>query len=267
MERLIELIKYLILSIVQGIGEVLPISSSGHSLLVRNVLGIEEGGVAIELTLHFASLLALFVYYRRTIFSLIKGCFGYAFYKDKTKERDFKFVRGMIISLIPTCLVGYFANDYLDSFLKYPVYIGVFLVFNAINLYLIRRSENTKKIEELGVLSFFKIGVGQCLGLVPGFSRSGSALSMCYREKLSKDDSEKFTFLMLFPLVIGSIILNISDFSFSNDELLLLSISFIITFMITMFSIKLLNKIINNNKIHYFSYYCLVVGIIVMFLG
>ena len=82
MERFFELVKYLVLSIVQGIGEVLPISSSGHLLLVRTLLGIEEEGIAIELILHLASLVALFIYYRKTIFSLIKGFFKYIFCKD-----------------------------------------------------------------------------------------------------------------------------------------------------------------------------------------
>lgn len=267
LDRIIELLKYLILAIVQGVGEILPISSSGHLVIVRNLLGIEGEGVSIELALHLASLVALFIYYRKTIFSLFKGCFRFIKWKDKNCARDFKFVRGMIISLIPVCIIGYFFDDYLDSFLKYPFLIGMFLIINGVNLYLIRNKICVKKIEELSLFSFFKIGVGQCFGLIPGISRSGSALSMCYRENMNKEDSGKFTFLMLFPLVLGSIILNIDDFSFSNNQYVLLSVSFIVTFMITLFSIKFLNKIIKNNKIHYFAYYCLIVGVIVMFIG
>jgi len=205
MGRVVELVKYIILALVQGIGEVLPISSSGHLLLIRNLLGIDSQGISVELFLHLASLLALFIYYRKTIFSLFKGVIKYVFYKNKECKRDFIFFRGMIISLIPTCLAGYFLDDYLDCFLTYSFMIGIFLVLNGVNLYLIKNRANNKKIEELSLISFFKIGLGQCLGLIPGFSRSGSALSMCYRENMDKDDSEKFTFLMLFPLVLGSI--------------------------------------------------------------
>lgn len=267
MEKLIELLKYLVLSIVQGIGEVLPISSSGHLLLIRNILTVDEAGLKIELILHLASLLALFVYYRKTISSLIYGGFKYFSSKDKFYYKSYKFLTGMIVSLVPTCIAGYFLDDYLDNFIKYPFLIGIFLIFNALNLYSIKSKKNCYEIEELSFFSFLKIGLGQCLGLIPGFSRSGSALAMCYRENLNKDDSEKFTFLMLFPLVIGSIILNIDDFYFSKDEMILLIISFIITFVITLFSIRLLNKVIKSNKLHYFSYYCLIIGILVMFIG
>ena len=101
MERLIKLIEYIVLAIVQGVGEVLPISSSGHLLVIRNLFNIEGEGIAIELVLHLSSLLALFIYYRKTIFSLVKGNINYILKKDKSYISDFKFARGMIISLIP----------------------------------------------------------------------------------------------------------------------------------------------------------------------
>lgn len=266
MERFIELMKYIFLSIIQGVGEVLPISSSGHLLVFRKLFGVESKGVSVELILHLASLVALFIYYRKTIFSLIKGNVNYVFKKKDEYVNDFKFFKGMVISLIPTCLVGCFVNDYLDSFLKYSFLIGLFLIMNGINLYLIRHRQNNRSISELSSFSFFKIGLGQCLGLVPGFSRSGASLSMCYREKMNKEDSEKFTFLMLFPLVLGSVILNIGDFIFNKKEVLLVVISFILTFLITLFSIRLLNKIIKNNKLYYFSYYCVVIGFLLLFI-
>ena len=82
-----------------------------------------------------------------------------------------------------------------------------------------------------------------------------------------KEDSEKFTFLMLFPLVIGSVVLNLDDFVFNRGESVLLVISFILTFMVTLFSIKILNKIIKNDKLYYFSYYCLIVGNLLFFIS
>lgn len=266
MGKFIELLKYVLLAFIQGIGEVLPISSSGHLILCRRLLGIVSTGLSIELVLHLASLLALFIYYRNVIFGLIKGTIKYIFYKNELFKNDFIFVRGMIISLIPTCIVGYFFSDFLDKFISYTMFIGCSLILNGINLYLIRNKNNDKKISDLSLFSFVKIGIGQCLGLVPGFSRSGSALSMCYREGLNKEDSKRFTFLMLFPLVMGSVILNFEDFLFSKDTVVLMIISFMLTFIITLFSIEILNKIIKENKIHYFCYYCLILGILVMFV-
>lgn len=267
MEKFLKLVKYLLLSVVQGVGEVLPISSSGHLLLVRNILEIDEGGFQIEIVLHIASLVALFIYYRKVIFNAVNGLFGYVFFKDKKCKKEFLFVRGMIVSLIPTCLVGYFFNDYLDVFFKYPFFIGLFLVLNGLNLYFIRKKEGEKNIEDLSLFSFAKIGLGQCLGLVPGFSRSGSALSMCYRENVNKEDSERFTFLMLFPLVFGSFVLNVGDFSFVKEEFLLLCICFVLTFIITFFCIGLLSKVLKNNKLCYFSCYCVIIGLVVMIMG
>lgn len=265
-DKILELLKYVLLSVIQGVGEVLPISSSAHLVLFENILGIGDKGVGVELVLHLASLLALFICYKKTIYRLFKGGFNYVVKGDKNNLKEYKFIKGMIISLIPTCIVGYFFNDYLDSFFKYPFFIGIFLVFNSMNLYLIRNKNGTKRVEELSNFSFLKIGFGQSLGLVPGFSRSGSALSMCYREKMNKEDSQIFTFLMLFPLVVGSIILNIDDFSFLKEKFILMIISFIISFAFTLISLKLLDKIIKNNKLYYFSYYCFIVGVILMFV-
>ena len=93
-------------------------------------------------------------------------------------------------------------------------------MLNSLNLYLIRNKSGNKCVDELSSFSFFKIGLGQCLGLVPGFSRSGSSLGMCYREKMNKEDSQTFTFLMLFPLVVGAVILNIGDRSLNAREIL-----------------------------------------------
>jgi len=267
MDRLVELVKYIVLAIVQGIGEILPISSSGHLFVFRKLMGVETNGVEIELVLHLASLVALFIYYRKVIFSFFYVVYRFVFKKDENYIKDYRFVKGMIISLVPTCLAGYFLDDYLDFFFNYSFMIGLFLIINGINLYMIRNKENDKSIEELSFFSFLKIGIGQCFGLIPGISRSGSALSMCYRENLNKEDSKKFTFIMLFPLVLGSIVLNIGDFTFNSNELVLLIISFILTFMITMFSFNLLNKIIKHNKLHYFMYYCLILGILIMFIG
>ena len=267
MEKFIILLKYIILSIIQGVGEILPISSSGHLLLVSKLFKIETRGMRLELILHLASLLALFIFYKKTIFKLVKGNYEYIFKRNKEYVKEYKFMIGMIITLIPTCLVGYFLNDYLEYFISYSILVGFFLVLNGLNLYLVNNKSGNKNIEDLKIKSFVKIGMGQCLGLLPGFSRSGSCLSMCYREKLNKEDSEKITFMLLFPLVIGSIILNIKDFNFIKEEVILLSISFIITFMVTLFSLRMLNKIINSNKLHYFSVYCLIIGILVMFIA
>lgn len=265
--KVIELLKYIFLSVVQGIGEILPISSSGHLLLFRKFFNLSLDGMELEIILHLASIFALFIYYRKIIFDLIKGLYLYLIKKDSTYRKDFIFVRGMIISLIPTCFVGYFVNDYLDTFFKYSFLVGIFLIFNGLNLYLIKNKNESKVIEEISLFSFFKIGLGQCLGLIPGFSRSGSALSMCYREKMSKEDSEKFTFLMLFPLVIGSLLLNIKDFNFNSDLTILLIIAFIVSFMVTLFSLRLLSTIVRGGKIYYFSYYCIIIGIVVMIIG
>jgi undecaprenyl-diphosphatase len=145
--------------------------------------------------------------------------------------------------------------------------VGIFLIINGFNLLLVKNKTGDKGIEDISLFSFFKIGLGQCLGLIPGFSRSGSALSMCYRENMNKEDSEKFTFLMLFPLVIGSLILNIGDFSFDKNLTILLFISFIITFMVTFFSLGLLSKVVRRNKLYYFSYYCIIIGLVVIMFG
>ena len=262
--KIIELLKYIFLSIIQGVGEILPISSSGHLVLFRKILKLNIEGMEVELILHLASIFALFIFYRKTIGELLKGMYFYLVKKDKNYKKEVICIRGMIISLMPTCLIGYFANDYLNYFLKYSFLIGFFLILNGLNLLMVKDKYGNKSIEELSLFSFFKIGLGQCLGLVPGISRSGVTLSMCYREKMSKEDSEMFTFLMLFPLVAGSLLLNINGFSFDYNLTVLIAISFIVTFLVTLLSLNLLSSIVRKGKLYYFSYYCIIIGVVVM---
>ena len=262
--KIIELLKYIFLSIIQGVGEILPISSSGHILLFRKILNLNVEGIGLELILHLASIFALFIFYRKTICKLIIGMYFYLFKKDKNYKKEFVFIRGMIISLIPTCLIGYFVNDYLDYFLKYSFLVGVFLILNGFNLLMVKDKKGNKSIDEVSYFSFLKIGLGQCFGLIPGISRSGATLSMCYREEMNKEDSERFVFLMLFPLVIGSLLLNINEFNFDYNLNVLVVISFIITFSVTLLSLNLLSSIVRKGKIYYFSYYCIIIGFVVM---
>ncbi len=253
------LIKLIVLSLVQGVGEILPISSSGHLIVLSKLFNIDDSNISIEIMLHLASLVALLVYYFDFIKGIIQGVFSYVFKSDKTKYREWSYFISIVIASIPTCIIGLILNNYL-SFLT--SYIGILLVINGLLLLIKREYNDTKNIEDLTMLDKFKIGLIQSIGVIPGISRSGSSLLGCNQVKLNKEDSFNLTFLLLFPLVIGSLVLNISDFNFDKTLLIPYIISFLLTTIVTYFSLALLHSLVARGKSKIFGWYCVSVGTI-----
>jgi len=253
------LIKLILLALIQGVGEILPISSSGHLIMFSNLCNINDEGVTIEILLHVASLLALVFYYFDFIKDMIKGVYKYLIKKDYTCYKKWNYFSAIIIASIPVCLVGFILNDYLDLLVNY---VGLFLIFNGILLLFIKNRDTNREVEDLRLLDKLKIGLFETIGLVPGISRSGSSLLGCSVVKLNKEDSFNLTFLLLFPLVLGSLVLNVGEFSYDKALLIPYIIIFLITFMVTYLSMVILHKLVITRGSKIFSVYCVSVGVI-----
>ena len=253
------LFKLILLALIQGLGEILPISSSAHLIMVKELINIDSSNFVIEILLHISSLCALSVYYFDFIKNMIIKVYQYIFKRKQEYYREWNYFTTIIIATIPTCLIGLFLNAYLD---KLTGYVGMFLVFNGILLLTINNKKESKNIEDLTVLDKLKIGVIQSIGLIPGISRSGASLVGCNVTKLNSEDSFNLTFLLLFPLVIGSFLLNVNDFNFDSDLIIPYIIIFIITFITTYFSMCFLHNLISKGKSKIFALYCVSIGII-----
>lgn len=267
MEKLVELLKYILLGILQGVCEVLPISSSGHLIIVSSIFGIKENNLTYEVFLHLASLLAILFFLRKRIYRLIKGCFLYLFKKDKNYQSEFSYLIKLIIATIPLVIFTIIMKilGFQTSSLKM---VGICLIINAMMLFFLTRNTTKFQKYEISLKDAFVIGLFQMAGLFPGISRSGSAFSGCFKQKIRKEEALEFSFMMFIPASIGAVVLEWNNLyhliHLSTTTLVSYLISFLFAMMTTYISFQFLSKVIRGNKLSHFSFYCIFVGILVV---
>lgn len=263
-DKFIELIKYLFLGLLQGIAEVLPISSSGHLQIANDILKIGDNSVTLSVFLHIASLLAVFIYLRKELLVLIKGFFGFIFKDRNLYKKDF--MLGVYLCVTTLVLVVFTVILKLLGFESSPLWlIGLCLIINSIMLFTFGKFTGTRGIYEINLKDALLIGLFQCAGSFAGISRSGSCLCGCQVRKIEKEDSAKYAFLLFVPAMLGATALELTNLASLFDDtskIHLYLISFIITFVTTYFAFAVLKKIISKGKITYFGIYCAILGII-----
>ena len=263
-EKFLEVLKYLFLSLLQGITEVLPVSSSGHLQLASEVLKIKDNAVTLSVFLHLASLLEVVVYLRKDLIELIKGFFGFLF-KDKIKFKN-QFMLAIYLVVTTLILVLFTVLMKLFGFDSSPLWlVGLCLIINSTLLFVFGKFTGTKKLDELSLKDAVVVGLFQCAGSFAGISRSGSCLCGCNVSKIEKQASAKYAFLLFVPTMVGATVLelgNFKDLFINNENIYLYLMSFIVTCVTTYLAFAFLKKIINKGKISYFGIYCLIIGII-----
>lgn len=260
-------IKYAILAIVQGFSEPIPISSSGHIIILEHLLGLKLEGFEFEMILNTASLFAVLVIYRIDLKKMSKNSFFYLFEKNKKYKDDFVFSLYIIIATIPACVIGLFFSDYLASNFKNLLAIGICLIITSIALFTIRNLNGNKNDKNITLKDVIIIGLAQCLALLPGISRSGSTIVAAMGLGMNQETSLKFSFIMYIPISIGVAILGFSDFYKSSNFYnywFIYSISFIVCFFATYFSLKWFMNVMKKGNLIYFSIYCMIIGLILI---
>lgn len=261
---MIEFLKYLLLGFLQGIAEVLPISSSGHLLIASRILGLGDNNLAFEVFLHMASLIAVIAFLIKPIIKIVKGTCLFLFKKNKSYQFEFKYFIMLIISTIPivvfTILIKILGYD------TSPVYVvGICLIINAIMIFLTSRIQNIRKLETMTYKDALVIGLFQCAGVFPGISRSGSCLCGAFTRKLNKEESANYVFMLFIPAVVGAFVLELSNiraiFALDQSTIACYLAAFVVSMFTTYFAFKILLNIIRKGKISYFSIYCVIVGI------
>ena len=255
-----EIIDAIILGIIQGLTEFLPVSSSGHLELGKAILGdnsIPEESLLFTVILHFATALSTLVVFRKDVAEILKGLFQFKW------NEETQFSVKIIISMIPAALVGYFLEDFMEVFFDGAIIIvGIMLIVTAFLLYL----ADMAKITEKGVsyCSAFVIGLAQMIAMLPGISRSGATISTAVLLGIDKSKSARFSFLMVVPLIVGKMGKDLlsGDINFESSQTVAMGAGFIAAFVAGLAACTWMLKLVRQSKLTYFAVYCLVVGLI-----
>ncbi len=265
----------IVMGIFQGIAEFLPISSSGHLALLQYLFDIKEGNLFFTEMLHFGTLISIFIVYFKDIAriiyefialigSLIKGKRAHKL----TKHQWFGLI--IIIGSIPTALIGLTFKDFFESLYTSIIPIGAAFIVTGFLLWIAEKKGNEgKDVKDVKLLDAILIGIFQGIAIIPGISRSGSTIVGGLFRGLKKPVATEFSFLLALPATFGAFLLGMKDVAegggaFINGPLVL---GVALSAVTGVFAIKALIKLLNNNKLKYFSYYLWVLGILTIVMG
>ena len=260
------IIKMIIIGLVQGFTEPIPVSSSGHVMIASEILGIGEQGFTFAILTNTASLLAVLYIYRQDIVRLFSNSILFLKTKNRKYVSEFRFVCFIIIGSIPAAVLGILLSDYIAEKVSMTI-IAIMLFITGIALWLIRNLKGSKDERDLTTKDAFIVGLGQAVALTPGISRSGATIITAIAVGMKQKTALRFSFMLYIPVSLGGVVLGFSDFMNEpnkSDLAIPYLAAFIATLLMTYFAMKWFMGIMKNGKLVYFTYYCFIVGILLL---
>ncbi len=250
------IVTLIILSIIQGITEFLPISSSGHLAIIEHLLKFSESQrMSYSAFLHLGTTLALIIFFAKRIEEILTS----AVQKQNTQRQkeNISIIVAIIIGTIPVAILGLLTKDSIDNLFTSPADALIFIIITGCILFVTRfAKERNNKINYLTALL---IGTAQAMALLPGISRSGITISAALFLGLSREKSFEFSFLLSIPAVIGANILVFKDIT-TNSAFVPLVLTVVISCISGIIALYLLKRIVINKRFHKFAYYCWIFG-------
>jgi undecaprenyl-diphosphatase len=259
------LIEALILGLVQGLTEFLPVSSSGHLELAKVLLGnpVEEG-LFYTIILHAATTLSTIVVFWKEIVGIVKGLF------KREKEGSWFFILLVVVSMIPAALVGYFYEHEIEAFFNGNLLlVGCGLLLTGVILFWSDRTKSNDR--EIGVLDAVIVGLVQAIAITPGISRSGSTIATGVMLGVDRAKVAGFSFLMVIPLIIGASAKMLIDANpasgsaVTSPDLIPMIAGFAMAFVAGLFACRWMVALVKRSKLRWFAYYCWLVGTLSVF--
>lgn len=250
----------IILGIIQGLTEFLPVSSSGHLELAKAILGdtsVPEESLTFTVVLHFATALSTLVIFRKEVVEIVKGLFQFKW------NDEFQFSVKIVLSMIPAVVVGLLFEEQLEAFFGGNILIvGSMLLVTAVLLLLADKAKNTNK--NVSFSNAILIGISQAIAMLPGISRSGATISTSVLLGVDRTKAARFSFLMVVPLIFGKIGKDVlsGNLNFQSSEIMPIAIGFIAAFLSGLLACKWMIALVKKSKLSYFSLYCAIVGFI-----
>jgi undecaprenyl-diphosphatase len=266
----------ILLGILQGLTEFLPVSSSGHLVIAGHFFGLSEGGITFGVLVHLATLIAVFIVFWDDIIDIFKGLYSILLSLLRLKDEKIstllrhdsqvKLVALLLIGSIPAGIAGLLFKDFFEELFKSPVVTGFMLLVTGGILWLASRLSNRLKIvEDMTSGDALLIGVAQAVAIFPGISRSGSTITGGLLRGLNRENAARFSFLLSIPVIGGAALLESRELIraiTSPEEVSALVAGFIAALISGYIAIKFLLSILKKGRLHFFSYYCWALGIL-----
>jgi len=255
----------ILLGIIQGFTEFLPVSSSGHLELGKAILGdtmVAEESLLFTVVLHFATALSTIVVFRKDIIKIIGALFKFQW------NEETQFIVKIAVSMLPAVVIGLLFEEQLESFFGGSIaFVGAMLIVTAVLLWLADRAKNTGKT--VTYKNAFIIGISQAIAMLPGISRSGATISTSVLLGNDKSKAARFSFLMVVPLIFGKIAKDVlsGDLSAESTNFTTLGLGFIAAFICGLIACTWMISIVKKSKLRYFAVYCVIVGLIAIIVS
>ena len=260
------ILEAVVLGAVQGITEFLPISSSGHLILVPWFLGWQQRGLAFDVALHLGTLVALLWYFRTEWIALVEA--GFRILAGRRDGPDERLLLRILAATVPGGIAGLAAEDYVETFLRSPAVIAAALIGIALALAAAERTgRRAKKIEDISWTDTLAIGVAQALAIVPGVSRSGITLASAMFRGMKRDAAARFSFLLATPIIGGAAIKKMFDLLSSGltaDQAVMLGAGILSAAIVGYLAIAFMLRFLAVHTTYVFIYYRIGLGIVVL---
>ncbi|MCL4516233.1 MAG: undecaprenyl-diphosphatase UppP [Firmicutes bacterium] len=271
----------LILGLVQGLTEFLPVSSSGHLVLMQHYLGVRQIGLSFDVLVHLATLLAVVVYFWPDVkklviafFSIIRGALGSRSARRTRLDAESRVYRRLvwmvILGAIPAALAGFFLEDFFKKLFESVLVVGLALMATGLILWgaewLQGQKQRRRELGAMTSLDALLIGIGQAVAIIPGISRSGTTIATALARGLDRVAAARYSFLLSLPVIFGAGLLQARDILKVGVEYSwqALAVGGVASFVAGLLAIRVLMAVLERSKLTIFSYYCWALGLVVV---
>ena len=267
----VNLIKYFFLGLIQGFTEPIPVSSSGHLRIFKEILNDKIfNDLSLEIFLNFGSLIAIVIFFRKDIIKIVNDFFMFIKSKEIKYKDGFKYALLIAVGTLPAAITGLLLNDFIEDVLGNVKYVGIALLITSLFLFIIKDFKGRKKDEEITYKDALIVGLFQAIALFPGISRSGATLVGAMLLGIKRKSAFKFSFMLYIPISLATMVLGIKNFitsDISGEIIVYYLVGMIAAFFMTAISTKWFSKIIKQGKLIYFVIYCIIMGLsVILFL-
>ncbi len=259
-----EITRSIVLGVVQGLTEFLPVSSSGHLEIAKYVMkdpSVGQQSMLMTVVLHFATALSTILVFRKEVFEIFQGLFQFKI------NDEFWFCTKIVVSMVPAAIIGLMFESEIESlFNQQLLLVGLMLIVTAVLLLLADRAKSTDK--NVSIMDSIIIGISQAVAILPGISRSGATISTSVLLGIDREKAARFSFLMVVPLIFGKIAKDLLS-AFKDDvplgaagQELSLAVGFVAAFVTGVIACTWMIRLVKGSKLSYFSIYCLVLAVL-----